>query len=153
MRLVEVFCEICESSDPVFLFNRDTHFLFDVLTELDVINSELGDGTVRIHKTGSKLYHMSPNDLVDYAKVFLQTGSSWEVEVFAAISPYLLEAAQRFYVDKYKTYKRKLRTKLIFKTGDDEYSLEDISLSKLFGVFAEPFELFRKIDAEDLRGE
>ena len=62
-------------------------------------------------------------------------------------SPYLIEALKRG-VDR-----AGLSTEARFALAQDKRIQDEDRLSDIFSVLAEPFEVFRRMDAEDLRDE
>lgn len=91
--------------------------------------------------------HLHPKWQLKLAQVLLKLVESGVYVLVSSHSPYLIEALKRG-VDR-----SGLATEARFALAEDKCIQDEDRLSDIFSVLAEPFEVFRQMDAEDLRDE
>lgn len=91
--------------------------------------------------------HLHPKWQLRLAQVLLKLVENGVYVLVSSHSPYLIEALKRG-VDR-----AGLETEARFALAQDQCISDADRLSDIFAVLAEPFEVFRKMDAEDLRDE
>ncbi|MBY0409357.1 MAG: ATP-binding protein, partial [Burkholderiaceae bacterium] len=91
--------------------------------------------------------HLHPKWQLKLAQVLIKLVESGVYVLVSSHSPYLIEALKRG-VDR-----AGLGTEARFALAQDKRIQDEDRLSDIFSVLAEPFEVFRRMDAEDLRDE
>ena len=91
--------------------------------------------------------HLHPKWQLKLAQVLIKLVESGVYVLVSSHSPYLIEALKRG-VDR-----AGLSTEARFALAQDKRIQDEDRLSDIFSVLAEPFEVFRRMDAEDLRDE
>lgn len=118
--------------------------VFGLLTIL-VTNEFVAKDTVLIFDEPEN--HLHPKWQLRLAQVLLKLVESGVYVLVSSHSPYLIEALKRG-VDR-----AGLPAEARFALAQDKSIRDEDRLSDIFSVLAEPFEAFRKMDAEDLRDE
>lgn len=91
--------------------------------------------------------HLHPKWQLKLAQVLIKLVKSGVYVLVSSHSPYLIEALKRG-VDQ-----AGLGSEARFALAQDKRIQDEDRLSDIFSVLAEPFEVFRRMDAEDLRDE
>ena len=91
--------------------------------------------------------HLHPKWQLKLAQVLIKLVESGVYVLVSSHSPYLIEALKRG-VDR-----AGLGSEARFALAQDKRVQDEDRLSDIFSVLAEPFEVFRRMDAEDLRDE
>jgi energy-coupling factor transporter ATP-binding protein EcfA2 len=90
--------------------------------------------------------HLHPKWQLKLAQMLVKLVEKGVYVLVSSHSPYLIEALKRG-VDR-----ARLTDQARFCLAKNQTITDEDSLSEIFEVLAEPFEVFRKMDAEDLRG-
>lgn len=91
--------------------------------------------------------HLHPKWQLKLAEVLIKLVESGVYVLVSSHSPYLIEALKR-HADR-----ANLGKEVRFVLAQDKTIKDENRLSDIFSVLAEPFEVFRSMDAEDLRDE
>lgn len=115
------------------------------LLQILVTNEFVAKNTVLIFDEPEN--HLHPKWQLKLAQVLLKLVENGVYVLVSSHSPYLIEALKRG-VDR-----AGLDTESRFALAQEKSIKDENRLSDIFEVLAEPFEVFRKMDAEDLRDE
>lgn len=115
------------------------------LLQILVSNEFVAKNTVLIFDEPEN--HLHPKWQLKLAEVLLKLVENGVYVLVSSHSPYLIEALKRG-VDR-----AGFETEARFALAQDQCISDADRLSDIFAVLAEPFEVFRKMDAEDLRDE
>lgn len=115
------------------------------LLQILVTNEFVAKNTVLIFDEPEN--HLHPKWQLKLAEVLLKLVENGVYVLVSSHSPYLIEALKRG-VDR-----AGLDTESRFALAQEKSIKDENRLSDIFEVLAEPFEVFRKMDAEDLRDE
>lgn len=91
--------------------------------------------------------HLHPKWQLKLAELLVNMATMGIYVMISSHSPYMIEALKR-YADRFKD-----RIDAGFHLAEDRHIEDKDRLSDIFSILSEPFETFRKMDAEDLRNE
>lgn len=130
---------------PVSIKNTASGIKVFGLLQMLLVNDFITKNTVLIFDEPEN--HLHPKWQLKLAQVLVKLIESGVYVLISSHSPYLIEALKRG-VDR-----SNLTNEARFALAQDQRITDTDRLSDIFEVLAEPFEVFRKMDAEDLQNE
>lgn len=105
-----------------------------------------------IHKNAMLVFdepenHLHPKWQLKFAELLLHLASQGILILVSSHSPYMIEALKRY------SERSKLETEPRFYLAEDKTIVNENRLTEIFEALSEPFEVFRRMDAEALRDE